>query len=547
MKVLFVFIVLFVNLTLVRSEKKYLNYLNDLDQLAQSRDIYTGKKVERIDALKNIYVGLTNNIDKFRLAANIYEEYLSFNIDSALAYALTTVKLSEELSLSYKNEAQLFLARSFLLAGAYQETNRILSKIKSDGLDHYQLTQYYGLMGTYYRYLNSYLGNTPVAQSYKSLQYQYEDSMLFLMDANSVHYHILLSEREIKSEKIKDEIKVLETSLDTISIRSGSYSYLTFQLAELYHNIGDLEKQIRYLSLSAQSDILRGVKENTALRELAVLLLEIDEEKKAYQYINIAMDDALFSKARLRSYEIVKILPIINHAYENLKKKQENIRYLFTWLVIGMLIFLLIMLYFIFRQKKQLFYANYNIENKNLELKSLNEELRISHDKLSKINDSLYNENKTQEEYIARYLRLSSNNICKLENYKNTIYKKALTVPHEEFIKYLKSYNIIEQELREFYEDFDRSFTKLHPNFVEQFNHLLKEDERYNLNEDELLNTELRVFALIRLGITDSKDIADFLNYSINTIYNYRTRVRNKAKISRDKFEQEVMKLGSEF
>ena len=92
---------------------------------------------------------------------------------------------------------------------------------------------------------------------------------------------------------------------------------------------------------------------------------------------------------------------------------------------------------------------------------------------------------------------------------------------------------------------FDKAFLKLYPKFVEQFNGLLREDARIELKKGKLLNTELRIFALIRLGITQSSDIASMLRYSVNTIYNYRAQIKNSALGDRDNFEERIKEIGN--
>ena len=102
----------------------------------------------------------------------------------------------------------------------------------------------------------------------------------------------------------------------------------------------------------------------------------------------------------------------------------------------------------------------------------------------------------------------------------------------------------LEKELEELYVNFDKAFLNLYPNFIEEFNELLKPEGRFAVTKDRL-NITLRIFALIRLGITDMTQIANFLHYSVQTIYNYKSRVRKVSLLAPEAFEEKVKKIGT--
>ena len=197
------------------------------------------------------------------------------------------------------------------------------------------------------------------------------------------------------------------------------------------------------------------------------------------------------------------------------------------------------------RIRKELYRTNIKLNELNDELQGTNSQLHIVNKELSEANTNLSEANQIKEAYIGHFLDLCSTYINKLEKYQNTLNKKAVEKKLDELYKMLKSSDMINNELKELYENFDNIFLHLYPNFVEEFNSLLLDEEKFVLKPNELLNVELRIFALIRLGITDSSKIASFLHYSANTIYSYRTRVRNKAAVPRDDFENRVMKISS--
>ena len=206
--------------------------------------------------------------------------------------------------------------------------------------------------------------------------------------------------------------------------------------------------------------------------------------------------------------------------------------------------FLLLAIFYVYKQMKRLAVARKEVIDTNKRLKELNEELHLSMHKLKEANHSIAENSYLKEEYIGRYMDQCSVYLEKMDNYRRSLGKIAATGNVEELYKNIKSSKFIEGELKEFYANFDNTFLQMFPTFVEDFNALLTNDEQISLKAGERMNTELRIFALIRLGITDSVKIAQFLRYSVTTIYNYRTKVRNKAAGDRDLLEQEVMTIG---
>jgi hypothetical protein len=319
---------------------------------------------------------------------------------------------------------------------------------------------------------------------------------------------------------------------------------LAFSIGETYRGEHNYEMQKKYYAISAISDIKNVIKENASMRSLAIAFYETDDVERAYKYIQQSMEDAVFSNARLRTMEVSQVFPIIEKSYQHKLQKQKN-RLFYMLICIGLLSLLLVVaIIYVYIQLRKLAKARHSLSEANKQLHDLNGDLQESNHKMTEINKELSEANLLKESYISQFLDTCSMYINKLEKYQNTLNKKAMERKLEELYKMLKSKDMIENELKELYEIFDNIFLHLYPNFVEEFNNLLLEEERIQLKPTELLTPELRIFALIRLGITDSSKIAGFLHYSATTIYNYRTRVRNKSAVPREEFENHVMKIG---
>jgi len=287
-----------------------------------------------------------------------------------------------------------------------------------------------------------------------------------------------------------------------------------------------------------------AVREYISLRKLAVLLYQEGDIDRAYSYLKLCMDDAVFCNARLRILEILQIFPLINDTYQQKAEKQQE---QMKWALVSislLSIFLLIAIFYVYKQMKRVAAARHEVIDANKRLKELNEELHRYNLQLKEANHIIAENSYLKEEYIGRYMDQCSVYLEKMDNYRRSLGKIAATGKVDELYKNIKSSKFIEEELKEFYANFDNTFLQLFPTFVEDFNTLLAEGEQIYPKVNERMSTELRIFALIRLGITDSVKIAQFLRYSVTTIYNYRTKVRNKAAGDRDQLEQEVMKIG---
>ena len=258
-----------------------------------------------------------------------------------------------------------------------------------------------------------------------------------------------------------------------------------------------------------------------------------------------SLDDALFCNARLRTYEISKMMPIIDKAYQHQTESRQSLMMKTIIIVSVLSILLMIAIFFVYRQMKKVAIARQSLSSANKQLNDLNNELSKINSEIKDTNRTLSESNLIKEEYIGRYMDQCSEYIDKLDNYRRSLNKTATSGKIEDLFQAIKSKQIIEDELKEFYTNFDITFLQLFPNFVEEFKKLLVDDEYLQLKQGQLLNTELRIYALIRLGISDSVKISHFLRCSLSTIYNYRTKIRNKAIGQRDEFEERVMLIGT--
>ncbi len=517
-----------------------------LDSTMAVNQKFMEAKESRINSLKQL-VNQNGQSPQQQYAINalLYKEYLKFNFDSALSYISRNRELArKEQNIEWINETNFDLARIFSSSGLYYEARDILSSIDKRSLEGVQKIDYYSCFHQLYAELGLYTVLRPDARKYKILSDAYRDSLLNIIEPES-DQALLLRAAMLQDEGKFDESRKINSELmSRVSKDSPEYALYAFLRAISYRIQGNTEEQEKYLILSAISDIKNSVKDNVSLTLLAVLLYEKKEIDRAYQYIMYSLEDAKFYNSRLRYVEISKILPLISEAFriKNERQKAQLKLYAITLTILAILLSLATAVTFI--QMKRLSKARASLQSANSRLNVLHKDLTQANEQLKTLNNELIESNRTKEEHIGFFLNLCSTYIDKLEDFRKFVHRKVTSGQHEELFKITKSNQFLDSELKEFYTNFDNTFLHLFPTFVEDFNALLVENERIEIKMDELLTTELRIFALIRLGITDSSKIASFLRYSVNTIYNYRTRIRNKSLVPREDFERKVRIIG---
>lgn len=521
-----------------------------LYRLMEHKDRYMAEKENKIFPIKKMLEtpGITAG-QLYDINRLLYDEYKTYISDSAIYYARQNLLIAATLENPVKRyESALDLVSLYTISGMYIESVELLGALNSKELPGRLAVNYFDC---YKQLYNSYSHNNPYTLIYKEKSQLYRDSLLSALDKQSHHYKIVYAEKLDDENRLGEAKRLLQELLDKTGGDTHEKAVVAYALANIYRKEGDVGMQKHYYALSAICDIKNAIKENASMQALASVLYETGEIEKAYACIKSSMEDAIFCNARLRTYEISQIFPIIDSAYqENIsRQKSELVRFLILVSILSL--FLIAAVAYVYRQmkrvariRKELYRTNVKLNKLNTDLQDTVTQLNRVNRELSKVNTELSEANQIKEAYIGHFLDLCSTYIDKLEKYQHALNKKAMDRKLDELYKMLKSRTMIDNELKELYDNFDSIFLHLYPDFVEEFNALLQEKERFVLKPNELLNAELRIFALIRLGITDSSRIANFLHYSANTIYSYRTRVRNKAAVPRDEFENAVMKIG---
>ena len=523
-----------------------------VDQEIEHFPEYVAQYEQQIAATRTDYQKAKTQQERYRLALALYEQYRAFQNDSALAY----LNRAETLARQMNQPAQVgdIISRAAFqcsTAGLYNEALAFLRKVDKTQLDTLGLTHYYMAQMHVYGELGYYTQVSSMREGYYEKQAAYRDSLYNVIDHNSQDYMMQRILELLPQKRYQEATDLSDRWLKDMSPESRDYAIASYYRYLIINNQMNPEQAEYWLCQSALSDIRHAVMDQASLLALAEKLNDEGELTHSYHYIRFTWECNNRFNTRMRNWQIAPILNVIDSNYKEQLARNTQVLTTSVIVVSILAVMLLGLLFFLHRRNKQLDVARQAVSDSNEKLAALNEELKSTNAQLSDKNDEfvllnsqLSESNRVKEEYIGRFMSLCSQYIDKLDDYRKMVNKKMKDKELDELYRLSKSTALKEKELDELYENFDSVFLHLFPNFVEDFNGLLQPEMRLKPRDDNRLPTEIRIFALIRLGFEDSSKIAEFLHYSVNTIYNYRARIKNGAIGNRESFEQRVKQLG---
>lgn len=501
-----------------------------LEQVLALRQATALHKEARIDSLRQTIRPGMSASTLYQLYGQIFEEYYVYRSDSALFYVDQAEKMAIRLN-DLQKQQQCIINRSLLLAttGYFSQALEQLNEINRAQVDSTMLLSYYTAYEWVYSVWSEYSYDDVYAPQFRKKEVLYNDSMLQVLPRESNEYYYWKGELKARTGNQLEAQQAYEKALQGLAVNTRLYACVTCGLAFAHKRQGNFREYEKYLILSSISDNTCPLKENLSMQELAMFLYETSDQEleKANRYLNYSMEDAMFYNNRLRMLEIARKFPSIVSSYQQ-KSNDKSERLTRAICFISLLSLLLaVSIFYIYRQMQQLGKQRKAVTHMNNQLTELNNELlRTNH---------------IREEYVSLFLDLCAAYIDKLNRYQDLVKRKVKAKQTEDLAK-LANNKMSENDAKHFFVNFDTTFLTLYPNFIKEFNALLREGEEIIPQKGEILNTELRIFALVRLGIKDSSRIATLLFYSPQTIYNYRTAVRNRAR-DRASFEEKVKQL----
>ena len=531
--------------------------ISQLDSLLQRHDELERSKLMRIGELRQKLAHAASPTDKYMINSLLLDEFSTYNSDSAMKYVDYNLDIACQVG-NKEWENRNNIIKSGLLAGSglLARSEEIMLSINPSTLPKDILTDYYGQMIFLYSHLGNYTGGD--VNDYYIKERAYKDSIVQIIDSRHPDYLWYKGWDILGTDKSDDKlIGALRDLLDKSELNTRKDAKDAYILAKLYEQKGDHNNFKKYMTISGIADVKIVNAEISSLEDLAKIMFAEGDVNRAYRYINYSLNKAISYPNRVKAYGITNTLDSINRAYQEQGEKQQRRTRFFLILVCllaavltGAIATIIVQNSRLRRRRRNLDAANKSLNKNVAKLSAAQQQLNDANSQLHQLNtdlklknDELNEANYVKEEYIGYIFTICSNYISKLEELKRNIHIKAVTKKYKEIEAETADLDM-KEELKDFYQSFDSIFLHIYPNFVNDFNSLLQDDKKIIPREGELLNTELRIYALVRLGITDSVKIAEFLHCSVQTVYNNRFRVRNKAIIPKKDFAESVRTLG---
>ena len=555
-----IFILLGVGMTCLSSVKAQNidSLYNAIDKAIAANADYLAAKTKTIDSLRSRMNHAATLRQSYDECLKLYEAYETFQNDSAVSFLKRCVMKAEEMKTAdLKAHCLLRLVRQYSRSGFYSEAIHYLQEVDKKDVSKEDLPMYHETYRFLYGEMASYTQDDDMRSYYFSVADSHRDTILTIAPEHSVTYltakeNVLLSKHEYAAAMLQNDelLKLIEPS-------SPQFATVAFFRAMELEGLKQMDQAKVWLAKSALCDVRNSVMDQASLWTLAGILDKEGQTERSYNYVEYSWDCTQWFGARMRSWSVS---PIVNKINTNQKERlsQSNTRLIWMIIAISILALLVVAQYLMVARKsrqlaaarKKLSEANGQLEDTNKQLSVLNGQLEETNGKLSAknedlstLNAQLTEANLIKEEYIGQFLTICSDYIEKIDKMRIVVNRKMKAHQYDDLLRMSEDTNIKKKEVEQLNDNFDAVFLHLFPNFVNEFNDLLQPDCRIPQEDPMRLPTVIRIFALVRLGIDDSYHISQFLHFTTNTIYNYRSRTKMKALV-RDTFEADVKRIG---
>lgn len=534
--------------------------LDSLDSSLGKSAAYTAEKERRISSLRRRLSQTANPEQRFWICRNLVDEYSSYNSDSALHYIDASTAVGRQAGRrEWIDEMNLNRAYIYAATGLLAEAESALNEVDPRQMTPALATEYYNRLLFVLTHKDQYLGKNSLTRPYSERAKAMLDSVSRLMQPSDPQYIWFLAWRSMTDPaKTREAIPVVEKALESSTYSTREEAMNAWILSRLYELTGNSDMMMRYLILSAIADVRTSNKEIASLEEISNRLYQSNDLERANDYISHCLQLANDYKSRVRVGRLADLQYHITKAYSQRNDRQRRKLNVYFIIALVFAACLAVAMLFLYKQNRRIHRSKTELDRSNAQLNSKVEELSQTRRQLKEANDRLeilYRNvrdeagelaagNDAKERYIADIFAICSDYISKLDEFRRNIYRKIVAHNFDEVKELTKSHELSHGEIKELYQNFDSIFLKVYPNFVDDFNTLLRPDERVAMKKPGVLTTELRIYALVRLGINDSVKIARFLHCSTQSVYNARMKMRNKSDISKEQFAEAVRRLG---
>ena len=504
-------------------------WLDELDAELAKKAEYDARKEARIGQLRGRLRSALDDQERYAVTRELYEEYQSYKYDSAYAYAQEMARLAAGADVpDARVEAGCATTFCLISAGLYKEAFDVMDGLSTEGLSPRALLEYYKMQVRLNYSARGYSQTAPYWDEYSKVGEEYSRKILEMVPEDSPTWREYRANYLMESAQYEEGIAAFNRLLADENLDLHSHAIFASSVGWLQHCLGRDDDAIKSLCESAIYDLKSSTKETTALRMLAEYLTRRGEIERPSRYVHESFEDANFYNARLRKLEVGAVLPLVEKNHYDSLQRERNLLALAVVLAVAVILATIIALWFIRRQNRRLHEARATIEERKAQLETANAQLAEA--------------NEIKSEYIGNSFYINSEFIDKMSQLYKMVDRMIVTRQYDELRRSLKE-STIDKERDEMYASFDATFLKIFPTFVNDYNALFPETEQRVPSGG--LTSEMRIFALIRLGITETERIAKFLDYSVHTINTYKTRVKNKSWVENDRFEAEIMQIGA--
>ncbi len=524
------------------------NLLNDLKSAIDSSYIYDNQKHKEIRGIKKALIKLKESDfeNKFNLNQQLFDQYKVFKSDSAYYFSLQNKTIAEKLKdSSLISRAFLNMSDICVSVGMYKEAMEYLQKIDAKFLNNDVKTMYFGIYGRFYSDLAEYSNLPDYSYNYNQLAKFYREKTLELVKDGGFFNNFMVAYNEYKAGDQNSAITKLNSLLE-MDLGLHDQALTHYVLGEIYYS-KDIDKAEYHYSKAAIADIKTSTKESLAIIRLSEILFKNKNLEMASLLIQKAYQDAKFYGAQQRKLQVGAILPLIQEGItKNIEQERKRLYIQYVGVIISLIIVIIFMTIVIIqfkrlqKAKKLITHAHNELQNINIQLTQVNEQVKVQNLEIKDVNERLFEANKIKEDYLGFFFTEYDNVFEKFNDFISVIDNNIDEKNIEKLKYHLSKYNL-KKEKEKLLNNFDNAFINLFPNFINEFNALMKEGHKIKLKENQILNKELRIFALIRLGITHNDVIAQILGYSVNSIYAYKTKIRNRSLIENDSFDQNLL------
>lgn len=521
MKVVLWFLMMFMPLMANASSVNEEQLFHRLDSYIAQRSKFTQRKEAKLLRLKKQLYTTSDKRSQLRLYNQIYREYYTYRYDSAMTYAKKGFQLAVQLQDDYFiNLNKINRAAVLSTGGFYSQAEDLMLAMDVEKMSPKLLQYYYYTLAWVYSYWESFCNKSEFQKGLVTKKRLYLGKTLeHIGNKESALYYYLSGEFEfLKQRTSKKTLQFYMKALSASPLNSRVHASSAYCIARYYYDTDQKDLYEKYIVEAAISDQICPLKENLALQEFSTYLYNKDASyaKRVAKYLYCSMEDAQFYNNRLRMVEISRILPLITETNHQAEVRKNRIVTASLVIVSILSLGFLAMAFFAFKMNKRLAKSRREIKSQNTLLDELNQKL--------------LNTNKRRETYMHLFMDISAIYIKKLDDYRKLVSRKNKAKQTADLLTAINSYKLAEEEAANFYIRFDKAFIDLYPNFVEEFNQLLLPEKQIVLPAPNSLTKELRIYALMRLGITDGQELATLLFYSTQTIYNYKAAIRKRAK-----------------